>query len=460
MNYPVWTVPFLGTTWIIGLVACIHIFISHFAVGGGMFFAVTEWWAYKTGDDRIYDYLKKHSQFFLILTTVAGVVTGVGIWWAIGLVNPSGTHTLIQIFTLGWAEEYLFFAAELATIFVYYYTWNRIPREQHLSLAIWYAIMSVFTLIIINGIITFMLTPGNWLESRYWLEGFFNETYWPSLFLRLLIMAALAGMYALLTASLIKSDLDFRAKMLKYASKWFIPIFILGPIIGYWYFTNLPADAVENIMTGIQSSGIGNFSVLARAIYLSMILSGTILVFVFVGPYLNPKGFSFNAALLFMVCGLVVTGIGEWSREMLRKPYVVYDYMYSNGILKDDAAKLNAQGTAFAMVAKWTPEGASTQRLGKDMFKYQCMSCHTQNGYRGIKRLLGERDEEAIVSFLQLLQESDPDKNPYHGIMPPLVGTDAEVAALAKYLATLKENEPATQHVAATTSGEPRTSLE
>jgi len=451
MNYPIWDVPVLGGTWIIGLIACIHVFISHFAVGGGMFFALTEQWAYKTKDERIYNYLKKHSLFFLILTTVSGAVTGVGIWWAISLVNPNGTHTLIQTFTLGWAEEYLFFVMEIATIFVYYYTWDKISREQHLNLARWYAGLSVMTLVIINGILTFMLTPGHWLTSRYWLEGFFNETYWPSLVIRLLIMAALAGMYALLTASCLK-DVDFRAKMLRYAAKWFLPIFFLGPLVAYWYFLNIPPDAVHNITTGIQASGIGNFSILARAIYLSLILSGTILVYAFVGPYLNARGFSTHAAVLFLLCGLAVTSISEWSREMLRKPYVVYNYMYSNGVIKEQVPKLEAAG--FVPNAKWltkpalaeaagAPNPKTPHALGKAMFQYQCASCHTKDGYRSMHKLLGERDQEAILSFLQILRKTDAKENPYAGIMPPVIGNENELKALSAYLATINHPEKA-----------------
>lgn len=438
MNYPLWDVPLLGGTWIIGLIASIHVFISHFAVGGGAFLALTEQLAYNRNDERMYDYLKKHSLFFLLLTTVAGAVTGVGIWWAISLVSPNGTGALIQTFTFNWAEEYLFFFAEIATTFAYYYTWNRISRSQHLNLARWYFVLALFTLVLINGILTFMLTPGHWVKSHYWLEGFFNETYWPSLFMRLIIMFALAGMYALATASLIKEE-DFRAKMLRYAAKWFIPVFILGPIIGYWYFTNLPPDSVHNMMTGIQASGIGNFSVLARAVYMSLILSGTIVLYAFVGPYLNARGFSFHTAILFLICGLMVTGISEWSREMLRKPYVIYNYMYSNGVIKERVPMLNEKG--FAANARWVPEGTHGLALGEKMFRYQCASCHTHTGYRSLTRLLGERDQDAILSFLKILQNTDSKQNPYAGIMPPVIGKESELKDLSAYLYTFNHKD-------------------
>jgi hypothetical protein len=66
------------------------------------------------------------------------------------------------------------------------------------------------------------------------------------------------------------------------------------------------------------------------------------------------------------------------------------------------------------------------------------MICHTTDGYRSMKKLLGERDLEGIKTFLLMMRETDPDKNSYLNIMPPLVGTDKEVEALAEYLVTLK----------------------
>jgi cytochrome bd ubiquinol oxidase subunit I len=440
MNYPVWVVPYLGTGWVIGILSIIHIFVSHFAVGGGIYLAITEHTAFKRQDERMYDYLKTHSRFFLLVTTVVGAVTGPGIWWAISLGSPNGTQLLIQNFTWFWSLEYLAFAAEIPTFFVYYYTWDRISRPLHLKLAWWYFGISICTLVLINGIITFMLTPGTWLESREILDGFFNPTYWPSNFLRLLIMFGLAGMYALITSSRIRDE-NFRVYMLRYSAKWLLPIFFLGPIVGYWYFANIPQAAIETIFTGIHASGVGNFSILARVIYLSLILSGTILIFAFVGPYLNPKGFSFRTALMFLLCGLLVTGISEWARELLRKPYVAYGYMYANGILVEDVPRINRQG--FFSSARWAPQSRPVDGIGNAegemMFRYQCMSCHARVGYRGMRKLLGERDEESIRGFLETLRETDPQKNPYSGIMPPLLGHDDEVAALARYLESIRQ---------------------
>ncbi|MCA9413243.1 MAG: cytochrome ubiquinol oxidase subunit I, partial [Candidatus Omnitrophica bacterium] len=192
MNYPAWDVPHIGSGWVIGSIAIFHVMISHFAVGGGLYLPMAESRALKKGRKDWLEFLPNHAKFFLILTGVYGAVSGVGIWFAIGLASPEGTSTLIHNFVFGWAIEWVFFIIELSTAAVYYYTWNRIPERLHLKVGWLYAGASFFTLFIINGILTFMLTPGAaWLEvagsgqeaSRFF-QAFFNPTYWPSLFLR------------------------------------------------------------------------------------------------------------------------------------------------------------------------------------------------------------------------------------------------------------------------------------
>jgi cytochrome c553 len=199
-------------------------------------------------------------------------------------------------------------------------------------------------------------------------------------------------------------------------------------------------------------------------LYLALILSGTIVLFAYFGPYLNPRGFTFRIAMLFMVCGLAVTGAAEYMRELLRKPYVVYDYMYTNGIRKEDVSKIASKG--FIDSGVWTKASASCAKdetsKGEIIFRYQCMGCHTENGYRGIKKLIGDRDEDSIKGFLSMIKETDKSKNPYLNIMPPLVCNDEESAALSKYLASLngKSGEPKTGHKGSSTHKTVATGLE
>jgi cytochrome d ubiquinol oxidase subunit I len=42
MDYPLFLVPHIGGGWLIGIVAILHVIISHFAVGGGLLTVATE----------------------------------------------------------------------------------------------------------------------------------------------------------------------------------------------------------------------------------------------------------------------------------------------------------------------------------------------------------------------------------------------------------------------------------
>src|SRR5208283_3596067 len=168
MNYPFWDIPYLGSGWVIGIIAIFHVMISQFAVGGGLYLPMAERKAMRMPEGQLRsDWLNQlvgHSKFFLILTGVFGTISGVGIWFAIGLTHPEATSTLIHNFVFGWAIEWVFFVVELTTAAVYYYTWNRIDPKLHLTVGWVYAGASFCTLVIINGILSFMLTPGDtWL---------------------------------------------------------------------------------------------------------------------------------------------------------------------------------------------------------------------------------------------------------------------------------------------------------
>ena len=83
-------------------------------------------------------YLHRHARFFVLLTVVFGAITGVGIWWTIGLASPLATGVLIRTFVFGWATEYVFFILEIVSAFIFYYYWGRLlaadPHDHRLDL--------------------------------------------------------------------------------------------------------------------------------------------------------------------------------------------------------------------------------------------------------------------------------------------------------------------------------------
>lgn len=442
MNYPFWEVPHIGSGWVIGIIAIFHVMISQFAVGGGLWLPVAERKALRENRTDWMEQLRGHARFFLILTGVFGTVSGVGIWFAIGLTHPEATSTLIHNFVFGWAMEWVFFVVELTTIAVYYYTWGRIPEKLHLKVGWVYAISSFCTLVIINGILTFMLTPGDaWLKvagtgaeaSRFW-QAFFNPTYWPSLFLRFAVCTSLAGVWALITSSRIDGEKHpaLKTSLVRWSTRWLVPSFVFMPLLTVWYLAMVPAAQRELLTLGISTIGSGVFSQVTRITLITIITSATIVGVAYHMAYKNPRDFSLAHAMAVLVLALMATGSGEYAREMLRKPFVIGQHMYSNGMRISHVSEANQKG--YLQQTLWLNENTSSHwARGEAMYRGQCGSCHTLTGYRSINKLLAGRDRASIGSLLDMLHDYKPDST-YRRFMPPLTGTPDEIRDLGDYL--------------------------
>ena len=240
MNFPVWDVAF-GAGLLMALVAGLHVFVSHFAVGGGLFLVLTERKARRNNDAELLNWLKSHTRFFVLVTVVFGAVSGVGIWFTIGLISPTATSDLIHIWVWGWAIEWVFFFLEITSALLYLYGWDKLEPKLHQWYGWIYFITAYASLVVINGIITFMLTPGHWIENHEFWTGFFNPTYLPSLFFRICISLALAGIYALITAS-VQKNAALKARIVRWGALWTVPSLLLLPVFAWWYIRKIPAD--------------------------------------------------------------------------------------------------------------------------------------------------------------------------------------------------------------------------
>jgi cytochrome bd ubiquinol oxidase subunit I len=444
MNYPFWDIPYLGSGWVIGIIAIFHVMISQFAVGGGLYLPLAERKALREGRTDWLQELVGYSKFFLILTGVFGTVSGVGIWFAIGLTHPEATSTLIHNFVFGWAIEWVFFMVELTTAAVYYYTWNRVDSKLHLTVGWVYAGASVCTLVIINGILTFMLTPGDtWLAvagtgneaSKFW-NAFFNPTYWPSLLLRSCVCCSLAGIWALISSSRIDGATlpALKTSLVKWSVRWLVPSFVAMPFLFGWYILMVPKTQRALLTLGMDTIGSGTFSTVTRIALIIVITSATIIGVAYYLAYRNPVDFNPAHAVAILLLALMATGAGEYSREMLRKPYVIGRWMYSNGVRVTYAQKIDSDPRGYLAHSNWVWNGAdSSYSRGEAIFRGECGSCHTLNGYRPLVSLLAGRDRANIESFITMLHEYKAD-SPYHRFMPPMVGSKQDVVDLANFL--------------------------
>jgi mono/diheme cytochrome c family protein len=158
-----------------------------------------------------------------------------------------------------------------------------------------------------------------------------------------------------------------------------------------------------------------------------------------------PRRISFPLALVVLLAGQGLFGSFEFIREAGRKPYLIWDTIYSSSILKAHVPVINQKGVIAS--AKWAPpelaQGVTEENLvlaGEFLFQLECASCHSIHGpMNEITKRTAQYDAGGMDAFLTGMGKL----NKY---MPPFIGTDAERMILAQYIAvTLNGNAPVSQ---------------
>ncbi len=421
MNYPVWYLPEIGGGLLIAVIAILHVFVSHFAVGGGLYLIYAEKKGLREKSDGILAFTKDHARFFLLLTMVFGSITGVGIWFIIALVNPAATSLLIHIFVFGWAAEWVFFTVEIAAAFVYFYMFGRMDSATHLKVGWLYFVSAWMSLFLINGIICFMLTPGSWLENGNFWAGFFNPTFWPSLGLRTFIAIMLAGVYGYVSASFSRHP-EVRQAMTRFSGKWALTALVAAVPFAWWYVAVLPEPA--------QKLVLGTSPTITTAVYWGTAGTAALLVITLGAGLLRPTLNLKPVALAAMTCALITMGSFEWIREAARRPYAINEVIYSNMIMKNDLETIGDRG--YLQTAIWVPDRqvltVDPVAAGEELFIQQCYACHTAGGFNNdLKAQTARLSYTAMSSYIKRIHQ-------VRYFMPPFAGTEAEADALAAYL--------------------------
>lgn len=411
---------------VIAAIATIHVLIAHFAVGAGLFIAVAETVPARRGRPLLRDFLKRFGRFLILFSFVGGALTGVGIWLAIGLAAPRATSLLIHNFVWGWAAEWALFAVEIAAGYLYYYAFEQLGERRRRAVAWIYAVAAWGSLVIINGILSFMLTPGRWLATHAFWDGFFNPSYWPSLLLRTISCLALGGIFVAIVASGTRAYSRQEARRIVNYAAWFLAPLVLMVPAGWWYFTTLPPEPLR-LVRG---------AAVAMALFFAFGVAASTLVGLYgvVALLWKRRGMNLETALLLAAIAFVATGSIEFMREGIRKPYLIYGYLYCNGWTVEESAR--DANRSILTVNPWavprTQGGGALvgEALGRAVYQAQCAQCHNLDGLNDLKKLVATWDEKLLVQGLE-------DLHRLKNYMPPLVGSEAERRGLVQYLLTM-----------------------
>jgi mono/diheme cytochrome c family protein len=433
MNYPIWELDLIGGPTLVAFISVVHVYVAQFAVGGGIFLLFLDWWAQRRDDPDLIDFVRVHTRFFLLLTMVFGGVTGVGIWFTIGLVNPAATSLLIHEFVFGWAIEWVFFVLEIVALLIYHYAFDRLRPRDRLKIAGIYAFAAWMSLFIIAGIISFMLTPGAWVEDGSFWSGFFNPTLLPSVLFRTSVALSLAGLFALVTAMRGRFE-PLRKRLVRIGVAWMLLPGVGLLLGGWWYLSAVPEPLRVRAFELNPEVGVFVSHGVAGACLL-LVLALLMLVV--------PRGVGRVVVALMLLSGLIATGSFEYLREAARKPWVIPGVMYANGLSPEQVAQARVQG--LLSMARWDfagPVGESNLvPAGRELFNLQCLACHTRGGiYNDIEPRVETLTYEGLRAWLEGM-------GTVRDYMPPFAGTEQERDALAAYLASL--------HGAPTVASEP-----
>ncbi|MDR0391372.1 MAG: cytochrome c, partial [Planctomycetaceae bacterium] len=429
MYYPWWYVPGLTAPMLIAVVAVVHVFVSHYAVGGGILIALENWFAVSKGDKLYRDYWHKHARFFVLLTVAFGAITGVGIWWTIALASPLATETLIRTFVFGWAIEWVFFVIEIVAAFIMYYFWTQLNPKTHVIISAIYAIAAWISLVLITGITAFMLDSrgliANWSETGNFWHAFFNIQFLPQTIARTGGAILLAALYVFVHAVwTLGTGSELLEKVVRRMS---CPI-IFGVItmaVGIAISFILLPDGVHRAME--RAVLINVLSVMFFGICVIMVL------LMFFGPVLHPRSISHGFAVSLLIFGLTALATAEFVREAARKPWIVDQIVLGSQVYKSEVDQLRETG--FLRNAEWQKIPSNKIERGGMVFMYHCNNCHALNsGLSAIIPLLSGEDNEKI------LKDKIRSLNKPVISMPPWSGTEEELDDLIQFLIYKEKN--------------------
>jgi hypothetical protein len=300
------------------------------------------------------------------------------------------------------------------------------------------AVASWLTMAIITAILGFMMTPGQWLASDFpakpdYLASLLNPSWIPSLgFRTFFAIIWAAGGAMIITWFVTRDDLDTRERAIRFFGKCLYVSVVPMIAFGWWYYLQFPQAAQDLFAIGALGNQLARIPGLAQQVAI-----GVALLFAASSAYLyfNPKKAPMLAAVVMLVTSGTLIGQMERVREFVRKPYIIYNYMYANGVRVQDMPLLKKEGylknAVFLENELRTITPDNKVRVGEKLYYFQCRFCHTINGVNAIKDRVKGWDETAIYARIgQLNSPSTP-------FMPPFAGTDEERAALAAFLATL-----------------------
>lgn len=413
---------------VIGGIGVFHVFVAQFAIGGGLLMCWLQWRAQKHDDVLARRFLDSYFQVLVLISFVVGALTGVGMWLTSIQVSPRTIGAMVDEFHWIWAIEWTFFLVEVVAGYTFYRCKDRLRDSTRMLLLLTYSLAAWFSLFWINGILSWQLTPGTWTESGGVWHGFFNPSFWPSLFYRTFVSLTLGGLVALAVVHTMRElSRGDRAQLMRTCARVLLPMLAM-PITGLWYLATIPEDSRSWLMGGSVA--------MTMALAISAGASTLVGLYVATGIWKRNLYVSMSTAMLLLALAFGATGAGELVREGARKPYTIRDTLYANSLTHSDVKRMRIAGSVAD--DPWPlrdPAPHAVLRTGQKVFRLQCSVCHTLNGANGVDHLVATWKADQMRMNLAMLQNTK-------AFMPPFAGTPDELESLVQFLLWRRDEQP------------------
>ncbi|WP_211238784.1 cytochrome c [Guyparkeria sp. SB14A] len=444
--FPTWYEPAIGSGWVIGLIATIHVLFSHTAVGAAILFAVLAWIGARDNRPELIDFIRKYGLFLLVFSYILGSITGPGIWYSTTVGSPRGISALIHNFVWKWATEWVFFVIEVIGVYMLVYLAGKLERRTYMKVAVIFGLTSYTTMLAIVGILSFMMMPGRpeqWFAEGGYLYGFYGPNTFAQLMIRTAFMFTMTAVVGGIVAAGLKDEV-FKRWLLKRLAIVGGLSAIVGMSLYPWYLGTLPSIAhlvMENRLPDYFTPSI-------------LIVLGAMLAY-FAMTFFRPKLVTATVAG-FATLSILVLGLwpGETVRESVRKPYIAGQYLYSNQVIGHDVPGMGVKSeiptlekVGFTHAHVFWPDSQkeitreNTMEVGRNLAITACSNCHSlsDTGIRPLKNYFPKQaDVEGIRTYL--LGALATGNTMY---MPQIPLQDDEAEALAVFIASLNDPEAA-----------------
>lgn len=448
--FPTWYEAGLGSGWVVGIIATVHVLFSHTAVGAALFFTYLATVAHRNDRPELLAYIKRYGLFLLVFSYVLGSITGPGIWYSTTVASPRGISALIHNFVWGWSAEWVFFVIEVAGVYSMVYLVGKVDGRTYMKIAWIFGGASLTTMLIIVGILSFMMWPGTdaYMEKGGYLYGYYGANQFAQLAMRMAFMFTMTAVVGGIVVSGMKTDALKREMARKLALLGLVSA-AAGFALLNWYMATLPPYAETMVQTRLPER-------FGPSMLITLGLTAGYFLLTFIRPRVLVPAFAGSMTVVLLVFGLWPE---ETARESLRKPYVAGQYVYSNQVIARDVPGMGVQSelpmlAAHGLLAthaflpdelrEVTPENAA--QVGEAIALSMCANCHSlsDTGMRPIRDYYGDvTDVAAIRAYSKATMATGATM-----YMPAIPLKDIEWEALAVFLASLEDETVPAQYAA------------